>query len=179
MTVDDLELLPEDGNRYEILDGELCVAPAAGWKHQRIRDRVTSRISAADPDEVHGQSASDVQLTLGTHDAVIPDLVWIAAKRIEGAISAAGRVVAPPDIVLEVLSPGAEARRRDMERKREAYDRFGVREYWVADPALKTVVVFRRAGDGPLAFAQLLAEDDVLESPQLPGFAAPLPEIFR
>ena len=65
-------------------------------------------------------------------DAVIPDLVFVRQER-WAKIVENNRFVAAPDLVIEILSPGSENRRRDLEAKRRLYGKYGVHEYWVVD----------------------------------------------
>lgn len=75
-----------------------------------------------------------------------------------------------PALVVEVLAPGT--RTRDEQIKRRAYERLGVREYWIVDPELDLVKVFRRSGERLPRVAELSAEEhDVLATPLLPGFS--------
>ncbi len=80
--------------------------------------------------------------------------------------------------MIEVLSRGT--RKRDEQIKRRLFDRGGVREYWLVDPELDLVKVYRRSAEGGFArVAELTAEDEaVLESPLLPGLRLPLAELF-
>ena len=83
-----------------------------------------------------------------------------------------------PALVVEILSAGT--RKRDEQIKRHLFDRGGVREYWLVDPELDLIKVYRRTAERRLArAAELAAEDDaVLTTPLLPGFALPLCELF-
>jgi Uma2 family endonuclease len=81
-----------------------------------------------------------------------------------------------PALVVEVLSPGT--RRRDEGIKLRLYERVGVREYWLVDPAVSTVVVYRRRPPGGLAAEPPLDPEDILASPLLPGFSLPVRDLF-
>ena len=85
----------------------------------------------------------------------------------------------PPALVVEVLSKST--RKRDAQTKRRLFERTGVREYWLVDPELDTVQVFRPSPEGKLArVVELTAEDgDVLTTPLLPGCEIDLRELFR
>ncbi len=83
-----------------------------------------------------------------------------------------------PDVVIEVGSPGT--RQRDETIKRHLYERFGVSEYWVVDPELDLIRVYRREGEGFGRVTELSREaGDLLTSPLLPGLDPPLTRIFR
>ena len=82
-----------------------------------------------------------------------------------------------PDLVVEIGSPST--RRRDETIKRRLYERFGVSEYWVIDPEIETIKVFRRIGDGYQRVAELSVENnDALASPLLPGLELRLTRVF-
>jgi Uma2 family endonuclease len=91
-----------------------------------------------------------------------------------------GKLHGPPELVVEVLSPGARNEQRDKDAKLKLYSRRGVDEYWILDGQQRRAEVFRRDADDPaiLRLAAALGEDDVLESPLLPGFAVRVGELF-
>jgi len=83
-----------------------------------------------------------------------------------------------PDLVVEIGSKGT--RKRDETIKRRLYERFGVSEYWVIDPEIDAIKVYRRAGDRHERAAELSLEtSDVLTTPLLPGLDLPLAKIFE
>ena len=82
-----------------------------------------------------------------------------------------------PELVVEVLSPGAENVRRDRELKLGLYGRRGVDEYGLLDPPARTVTVYRRQNDA-LALVAMFDDTATLTSPLLPGFAAPVARLF-
>ena len=83
-----------------------------------------------------------------------------------------------PELVVEIGSPGT--RKRDETIKRRLYERSGVSEYWVVDPELDLVRVYRRDGEGFGRAVELSREArDVLSTPLLPGLEMPLVRIFR
>ena len=80
--------------------------------------------------------------------------------------------------MVEVASPGT--RRRDETIKRRLYERFGVAEYWVIDPEVDTIRIYRQEGAGFARAAELLLESgDTLTTPLLPGLQLPLVKIFE
>ena len=108
-------------------------------------------------------------------DVVEPDLLYISRER--ASVLTDQHVRGAPDLVVEILSPGT--RKTDETTKRKLYDRFGVLEYWVVDPELETVKVYRRREGAFGRAVELGAEvEDVLTTPLLPGFSAALREVF-
>ena len=82
-----------------------------------------------------------------------------------------------PDLAVEILSPGT--RTTDEIKKRNLYERFGVREYWVVDPELDEIKVYRRVEDSFARVAELsVTHEDVLTTPLLPDFSVSLVDVF-
>ena len=113
---------------------------------------------------------------LSVHDIVQPDLLFVSNER--AAIVGLENLKVAPDLVIEILSKGT--RRLDERIKLEAYERCGVREYWMFDRFRQGVLPWKRSGVGlhPRPFLSAAAAD-VLTSPLLPGFELPLAEIFE
>lgn len=171
----DLELLPEDSNRYEIVDGELLVTRAPHWKHQRACTRISTELDIWSQQTGLGQVAPGPGIIFSDADNVIPDVVWVSNERLAVLLDDAGHLTAAPELVVEVLSPGAENERRDRDLKLRLYSSRGVQEYWVIDWRLRQVEVFRR--DSTTAALKLVAtlfDGDSLTSPLLPGFNCPV-----
>jgi Uma2 family endonuclease len=110
-------------------------------------------------------------------DVVEPDLLYISNQRAAEVLTDT-HVRGTPELVVEVGSPGT--RQRDETIKRRLYERAGVDEYWVVDPDLDIVRIYRRGGD---AFGRAIERSreagDVLTTPVLPGLDIPLARIFR
>jgi Uma2 family endonuclease len=110
-------------------------------------------------------------------DVVEPDLLYVSRERFDQVVTAK-HVVAAPDLVVEVGSEST--RKRDETIKRRLYERFGVVEYWVVDPELDVIKVYRHVDDRYERAAELSLESgDVLETPLLPALAMPLARIFE
>jgi Uma2 family endonuclease len=110
-------------------------------------------------------------------DSVIPDVVWASYERLETMLDEAGHLVAAPELVVEVLSPGEKNERRDKEAKLKIYSTYGVLEYWIADRQQRKLEVYRREG-GLLKLAVSLYAADELTSPVLPGFRVDVSQLF-
>jgi Uma2 family endonuclease len=178
LTYADLLALPDDGLRHELIDGEHFVTPSPGSAHQLIAGNLHFLIRTylvGHPIGVIMLAPFDIVLT--DFDVVEPDLIYFSKPRFEeivGERSARGA----PDVAVEVLSPST--RRRDEITKRRLYERTGVREYWVVDPELETVKLYRAAEGRLVKEPELSLEaNDVLASPLLPDMHLPLSEIFR
>ena len=178
-TYDDFVLFPDDGKRHEIIDGEHYVTPSPNLRHQRLVKRLMFEIELylkANPSsgEVF---LSPLDVVLSHWDVVEPDLLFVAGDQTE--ILTEKNIQGPPALVVEVMSKST--RKRDAQTKRRLFERTGVREYWLVDPELDTVQVFRPSPEGKLVRAvELTAEDGhVLTTPLLPGCAIDLRELFR
>ena len=106
---------------------------------------------------------------------VEPDLLYISRERLD--VLTDKHVRGAPDLVVEILSPGT--RKTDESIKRKLYERFGVREYWVVDPELDTIKIYRRVAEAFARVAEPRVEaGDALTTPLLPDFSVALADVF-
>ena len=138
-TTADLELLPDrlDDTRYEIIDGELYVAKQPGWHHQQTCGRVFSRLDAWSGQTGAGETSLAPGVLFAEDEHVAPDVVWVRKDRLPALLDAAGHLRGAPDLVVEVLSPGAGNKERDRAAKLKRYSRRGVLEYWLLNWQLR------------------------------------------
>ena len=178
LTYDDFVLFPDDGKRHELIDGEHYVTPSPNRKHQKISGNLFLLIGTWLEQHPIGQiyfAPFDVIFTM--FDVVEPDLIYVSNERAARVLTDAN-VKGAPELVVEIGSEGT--RGRDETIKRRLYERAGVSEYWVVDPEIDVVRVYRRGTDGFKRPIELTAEDnDVLTTPLLPGLSLPLARIFR
>ena len=177
-TSTDLELMPDNGNRYEIINGELFVTRAPHWKHQTTCGNFYFELKAWSKTSGLGYAAMGAGVIFGDKDDVIPDVVWVGKEKYEILIDQAGHLLGAPDLAIEVLSSGTENERRDREIKLKLYSSRGVWEYWIADWRAKQIQVYRRE-NGVLKLAMTLFETDTLTSPLLPDFSCQISQIFE
>jgi Uma2 family endonuclease len=124
-TVAELDRMPDDGHRYELLDGVLVVSPRPTTVHQAVAGRLHGVLSAICPEDLLVVPEPAVQLDPQTE--FDPDLVVVPLGEVGDA-----KFTAPPLLVVEVrLSSTALI---DLNRKKMAYERFGVPSYWIVDP---------------------------------------------
>jgi Uma2 family endonuclease len=161
---DDYARLPDDGKRYELLDGEVFVTPAPNIGHQRALGNLFVLL------RVHFRGSAQVfvgptDVILGPHDIVQPDLVVVddpsslSKRAVEGA----------PLLVIEILSPSTEARDRAL--KLERYAALGVRHAWLVHHEVPAIACFRLAPESIARVVQASGADAVVEPPDFPGFA--------
>ena len=115
----DLELLPDNGNRYEIIDGELFVTRAPHWNHQKVITKLIQSLGNWSIQHNLGEVVTAPGLIFTDDDNVIPDLVWISSDRLARMLDESGHLSGAPDLVVEVLSAGSDNERRDREVKRK------------------------------------------------------------
>jgi Uma2 family endonuclease len=177
LTFRDYLLIPEDGQRHELIGGEHYVTPAPTSKHQFTVVNLLRVLSTFVRERQLGRVVvSPFDVVFSYEDVVEPDLLYVARER-QGVIGEKNAHGAP-DLAVEVLSPGS--RRRDLVLKRNLYERSGVGEYWIVDPLRQTVQVFRAELAGLRRVAVLsAAAGDTLESPLFPGLSFPVAEIFE
>ncbi|MER3435840.1 MAG: hypothetical protein C4288_21275 [Leptolyngbya sp. ERB_1_1] len=173
----DLELLPQDDRRYEIIDGELLVTRAPHWEHQKATGRAYSALDRWSLETQLGEASSNPGLIFGEADNVIPDVVWISRERLAAGLDQAGHLIIAPELIVEVLSSGAENARRDRELKLRLYSVRGVREYWIIDWQAQQVEVYRRESAALTLIATLFPGDEIT-SPILPGFKMSIASLF-
>lgn len=173
-TYDDLLLTPEDGQRYEVLGGEMAVSPAPKWWHQRIVGKVIGLVLDAERAGFGVFSPAPTDVIFAAKNVTEPDVLFISKGRL--AITAEDGVRGAPDLVVEVLSEST--RKRDVLIKRRIYERFGVRFYWIVDPVEETVRVFELKDDH-YGEPRTLQAGDRLGCPLFPGIEMDVATLFQ
>jgi Uma2 family endonuclease len=130
-TADDLDSLPDDGNRYELLDGEVLVSPSPRVVHQAVQLELAYQLRQALPAGLRLLTAP-MDVRFGPKRQLQPDLLVIRDEGLDAA-----RVEAVPLLVVEILSRGT--RSRDLVSKRRAYEQEGVASYWIVDPSVPSL----------------------------------------
>jgi Uma2 family endonuclease len=177
MTIEDLDAMPDDGNRYEIIEGELFVSCAPNLMHQSVSGNLVFNLKNYLIQNPIGVVWATPGVIFSKFSGVIPDLVFVSnERRVE--IASGDRITGAPDLMIEIVSPGTENERRDRIAKRQLYGRHGVKEYWVVDPYQRTIEVYVLEGQ-ILKLQATYAETDDLVSSILPGFSCKADEIFR
>jgi Uma2 family endonuclease len=172
VTDEELLRLPRDGNKYEVVEGELRVSPA-GWRHERLVARLISALEAHARRRGLGDIlGSNALYVLPGGNRRAPDVSFVAAGRL--AREAAGAVfpALAPDLAVEIVSPADEPRL--VLDKVGEYLQAGVRLVWVLDFEARQATVYRR-----LTTVRAIDETGTLDGEDvLPGFACPLAEIL-
>ena len=167
LTYQDYAALPEDGRRYQILDGELCVTPAPGSRHQEISANLMVALHTYV--KAHGLGKvlpAPLDVILSDTSIVQPDVVFVAAERL-GSVSARG-IEGAPTLAVEILSPTTAA--LDRRRKRDLYARHGVTYYWIVDGDTRTIEMYQLAGETYELLARATGDAPVSVEP-FPGLS--------
>lgn len=172
-TYDDLFALPDDGRRYEIIEGDLYEMPSPSWNHGVT---IVNLIALLLPivEELGGELVTaPVDVFFPGANPVIPDIIVLLPG--SRALPVLRGVEGAPDLLIEVISPSNPG--HDRLTKRALYARAGVREYWLADPDARTIELLALDRDA-FHTVETLAADATLISPVLGGAAFPLPAVF-
>ena len=178
LTYDDFVQFPDDGKRHEIIDGEHFVTPSPRPRHQIILGNLHLVIASwLEANPIGRVYLSPLDVVMSKTDIVEPDLLYMSNARAASTLTEIN-VAGIPELLVEIASPGT--RKRDDGIKRRLYERAGVTEYWIVDPEVDRVRVYRRDGGAFARGIELSREHgDVLTSPLLPGLELPLARVFR
>jgi Uma2 family endonuclease len=176
-TINDLGDFPDNGNRYEIIGGELFVAKQPHYHHQFTCTRLGTFLEVWSMQTNLGQTTVAPGVIFADDDNVAPDVVWISFERRATALGEDGKFHQAPELIVEVLSPGNVNERRDCKAKLDLYSRRGVQEYWIVDWVARQVEVYRRKRR-KLLLVETLHQKDELQSPLLPGFSCKVRDLF-
>jgi Uma2 family endonuclease len=152
LTRADLATLPDDGHRYELLDGSLFVTPAPGPVHQVVAFELAKLLDAA-------TEGTDLLVLLAPVEVVLSDLVVLQPDVVvahRDDIDDRGVNGVPP-LVAEVLSPST--RSFDLGSKRAAYEAAGVGRYWVLDPDARSLTAWKLEGESYALEARTSSDD--------------------
>jgi Uma2 family endonuclease len=135
LTCADYFALPDDGHRYQLLEGELVMTPSPGAWHQAVSRELEFRLLRHVREHDLGEVFyAPLDVALGDHNVVQPDIFFIARG---SGIRRGDRISGAPDLCVEILSPGTE--RVDRVRKLDLYARFGVGHYWIIDVRARAI----------------------------------------
>lgn len=173
-TYDDYLALPNDGKRYEIIEGELYMTASPFYAHQRASHELdyllTDFVKEHDLGEV---LTAPFDVVLSMTDIVEPDILFIAKERLH--IITKKNIIAAPDLVIEIISESTE--KVDRVQKKTLYEKYGAKEYWIVDPEKKNVERFN-LNEGKFAQGVVTSTGETFESQLLNGFKFPVSKIF-
>ena len=175
MTADELFEMPDDGFRYELIEGELRRMSPAGHKHGEVAMNIAGPLHSHVKHNKLGKvyaAETGFQLKSKPDTVRAPDVAFVRQERAQRAAKAKGYWIGAPDLAVEVTSPGDPV--REVEEKVAEWLEAGTRMVWVVSPKLKTVTVYRSLTD-----IITLTEKDTLEGGDVvPGFQIAIAEIF-
>jgi Uma2 family endonuclease len=178
LTYEDFLLFPDDGKRHELIDGEHYVTASPNRRHQESLGNLHLVIGSWVKAERIGKVfLAPFDVVFSNFDVVEPDLIYVSNERAAEILTHAN-IQGVPELVVEIGSPST--RKRDETIKKRLYERSGVSEYWVVDPDIEVVRVYRRGDSGYGRPNELrLDASDVLTTPLLPGLEIALELAFR
>lgn len=177
VTVADLDLLPEDGNRYEVIEGELFVSRAPSLIHQQILlNLIKTFLQYLDQHPI-GRIIITPGVIFSDYNGVIPDLAFIRHEQ-RPELASGDWVMGAPDLVIEILSPGSENEKRNRIAKRQLYGKYGVLEYWIVDLEHRTVEVYR-LNEQVLELVATFSDQEGITSSVLPEFLCKVSSLFE
>lgn len=173
-TYADYAAIPDDGRRYEVVNGVLYMAPSPVERHQaasmQIGSQFFNHIQAAGLGRVYA-APFDVELSPG--NVVQPDVIVVLNDNLQ--VITAERIIGAPNLVIEIASPSTAT--HDHDRKRRAYEQAGVREYWIADPYAWTVEILALE-NGEYRLLGVFQGQSILPSRVLPGLPFRVAQLF-
>ena len=175
LTYDDYAALPDDGKRYELIDGVLYVVPSPSYWHQKLIGRLHAKLfNFLEAHPLGEVVVSPFDVVLTPVRAWQPDLLYISKERLE--IIKKNNALGAPDMVVEVLSSNAS---RDLGLKKRAYQEAGVKEYWVVWQDVPRIEVFKLGADGTFGDPRLFESGKTLTSEMLPGFELTMDALYQ
>lgn len=175
LTYEDYRALPDDGKRYELIEGELFVCPSLSTRHQTVAAGLLFVLMGALEKPGLAQIfQARTDLVLEHTTAVQPDLIVIGASKF--SIITERAIEGVPDAVGEILSPWSLD--RDQYIKRKLYERLSIPEYWVVDPEEGLMTIYR-LDEGTYGTRATYDRSSTLESPDFPTLHVPLLDVFR
>ncbi len=174
MTYEQFATMPDDGKRYELVDGEPVVTPAPTTRHQVLASNLEFALRQAADLAAGALVMREVDVKFTPFRATRPDIVYVSAPRRPRIARTC--VDGPPDLVIEVLSPGTS--KTDLGRKLAWYAEHGVPEYWVVHSKQQKVQIFRQPGPDGYGSSETLGEDDTLTTPLLLNLAVRVADLY-
>src|SRR5438067_7652766 len=166
---------PESNQPCELWDGEIVMAPAPSFFHQEVAFRCSRQLHAFVAKRKLGKVVfGPVDMVLSPHRVTQPDIVFVAKDRLRIIRRA---IHGPVDLAVEIISLGSRNRSRDRIEKRDLYEQYGVKEYWIIDPEAEMVEVMHLES-GRYQLVMRCSRAEVAKSRLLPGFGCPVDSLF-
>lgn len=167
-------LLPDDGKRYEILEGELFMTPSPKTKHQVVIGNLFYELTSFLKTKVIGKVfVAPFDVILSQNNVVEPDVIFISNENSD--IITEDNIQGSPDLLVEIVSPSTE--RNDREKKKAVYEKFGVKEYWIVDPEKEEVEIYTLVQNKYRLF-DCINKESTLSSSVINGFSIEAKQLF-
>lgn len=173
-TYQDYLNLPDDGKRHEVINGELIMTPAPNIFHQTVSNNLEFELNSFIKKKNVGKmfhAPTDVKLS--ETNVVQPDIIFVTVER--SNIITENFIDGAPDLIIEILSPGTAY--YDLIEKKELYERFEVKEYWIVDPKKRRVEIYQNAAQ-QFELNQRIELEGFAKSLVIEGFEVSLEMIF-
>ncbi len=175
LTYQDLLEMPNDGKRYELVDGEVYMTPAPSTRHQEVVGRIYRAIQDfAESRDLGRAYIAPVDVLFDERTSLQPDVLFVRKNRF--SIITPFNIAAAPDLVIEVLSSGTK--RFDRETKFQVYARAGVSELWYVDAETNSMEILNLASPGQFNLTQHASGDEALHSAVLAGIPLTSRQVF-
>lgn len=169
MSADEFDALGETFERYELIDGVVCMSPSPSLTHQQIVTEIASQIRDSLAHGDLGVVAVEIDVRFADDLVYRPDVIFLSKEK---AARCSNRVTEVPDLIVEVISP--DSRSYDTQTKKHDYERFGVGEYWLIDPEKDAFTFYQLKGT---SFIEIQPHAEVFESSIVAGFRIDLKRV--
>lgn len=173
----DMEIPDGDTSIYELINGEIVKRASPNSPHQEVSFKLSVILGAYNKKKKAGKFyAAPLDVYFDEETAgVQPDLLFVSKDR-DFIIQENNGIVGAPDLIIEIVSPGSVDKDRSI--KKDVYERFAVREYWIVDPAYQTIEVHRMENDRYQLFS-FAEREGKIKSSVLPGFVLEVKGVFE
>jgi len=166
--------LPEDGKRYEVINGELIMVAAPSTFHQSVLINLVNDLkNFLNREKVGKVFCAPIDVKLSDRNVVQPDIIFVSQNN--SNIITENNVEGTPDLIIEILSPGTAY--HDLIEKKEIYERFDVKEYWIVDPKKQRIEIYQNINQR-FELNQRIELEGTVESLVIKGFKISLESIF-
>jgi Uma2 family endonuclease len=173
-TYQDYLELPDDGKRYEIIEGELIMSPAPYTIHQEVMLNIAVElVNFVRKTKIGKIYIAPTDVVISDINVVQPDILFITNKKLQ--IITAKNIKGVPDLIIEIISPATGY--YDLRGKKDIYEKFGVQEYWIVDPMKQRVEIYLNF-ENKFELHQRLEKKGILKSNILKGLDLNLDTIF-
>ncbi len=167
----------DEGIVFEIIDGEQIVTPAPNWQHQDISEKLEFLMEQYIRQKQSGKLFhAPVDVVLAENNVVQPDILFISQQNLHILQKEHSAIMGAPDLVIEIVSFSSFY--RDLHEKKELYEKFHIPEYWIIEPASKTIEVLTMENSKYKLYS-LAAGKGQVKSKLLEGFSVDVAAIME